>query len=151
MENFLSYLSENHRQCDQHLAELEQAVTANNWEEVKKQYQTFSLSTLTHFEREEQILFPPFEEASGISEGGPTSCMRSEHQQMRELLEQMKEGCQQQDQEHLYGLTETYMILVQQHNSKEEQVLYNMAEQLLGAQMASLIAEMKTHQAQIND
>ena len=43
------------------------------------------------------------------------------------------------------------MILVQQHNSKEEQVLYNMAEQLLGAQMASLIAEMKTHQAQIND
>jgi hemerythrin-like domain-containing protein len=147
METFNSYLSENHRQCDHELAELEQAISSKDWSTVQERFNTFMLSTLTHFEREETILFPPFEDASGSYEGGPTSCMRSEHEQMRELLSQMKEGCERKDQEHFFGLTETYMILVQQHNSKEEQVLYNMAEQLLGPQMELLITKMKGYQA----
>jgi len=40
------------------------------------------------------------------------------------------------------GHAETLHILMQQHNMKEEQVLYPMTDRLLGGQAADLVAQM---------
>jgi iron-sulfur cluster repair protein YtfE (RIC family) len=41
-----------------------------------------------HFQKEEEVLFPAFEQSTGNTMG-PTRVMRLEHQQMREALAEM--------------------------------------------------------------
>ena len=88
------------------------------------------MATQRHFQMEEEVLFPAFEAATGMT-GGPTQVMRGEHDQMRALLEQLAEGVSAQDATRVLGLTESFMVFIQQHNMKEEQILYPMTDQRL--------------------
>ena len=54
---------------------------------------------------------------------GPTRMMRMEHEQMRQLFSELAEALENRDKDGYLGLSETLMILMQQHNMKEEQVL----------------------------
>jgi hemerythrin-like domain-containing protein len=87
---------------------------------------------------EEEVLFPAFEQATGMTDGGPTFVMRSEHDQMRGLLEQMETAADGGDRDELIDLGDTLLMLIQQHNQKEEQMLYPLAEQALGADWAKI-------------
>lgn len=84
-----------------------------------------------HLGNEEEILFPAFESRSGMV-GGPTTVMRHEHEQIRGLIGEMQDDVEKQDSEHYLGISETLLILMQQHNAKEEQMLYNMCDSTLG-------------------
>ncbi len=64
---------------------------------------------------------------------GPTQVMRMEHSQIRSLLEEMREAIFHGEQENFFSLSETLLIMTQQHNMKEENVLYPMCEKHLGA------------------
>ena len=77
----------------------------------------------------------------GMSEG-PTKMMMMEHEQMRSLLSQIRETFESENQEKFFGLSETLMILMQQHNMKEEQMLYPMAQQHLSADAERIILMM---------
>jgi hemerythrin-like domain-containing protein len=46
------------------------------------------------------------------------------------------------DQEQYLGLAETLLILMQQHNAKEEQILYPMSDNLLSHQLPSLLEQL---------
>ncbi|MDX2322458.1 MAG: hemerythrin domain-containing protein, partial [Moritella sp.] len=59
---------------------------------------------------------------------GPTEVMRNEHEQMRRMMTQMVEAIASKDTERFFGLSETLMMLMQQHNMKEEQMLYPMTQ-----------------------
>ena len=83
-----------------------------------------------HLGVEEQELFPAFEEETGILTG-PTEMMRMEHEQMRTLFAEMKEAMEQQNSDDYLGAAETLLIMMQQHNMKEEQILYSMMDQRL--------------------
>ena len=85
---------------------------------------------LTHFKKEEDILFPEFERTTGITMG-PTQVMRVEHAQARELLERMRSALEGRDKKNFLAVADTLMILLQQHNMKEEQILYPMCDQYL--------------------
>jgi iron-sulfur cluster repair protein YtfE (RIC family) len=63
--------------------------------------------------------------------------MRMEHSQMRELLAAGDAAVAAQDGENLAGVVETLLIMNQQHNLKEENVLYPMCDQLLGAEFVA--------------
>ena len=76
-------------------------------------------------------MFPAFEHAMGSSMG-PTSVMRMEHEQMRELFAEMQAALDAKDTSTYAGLAETLLVLMQQHNFKEEQMLYQMADRTLG-------------------
>jgi hemerythrin-like domain-containing protein len=76
-------------------------------------------------------LFPKFEQATG-SAMGPTQVMKAEHAQMRQLFKDMQSAVDDQDKDRYLGLSETLMIVMQQHNMKEEQILYRMADQAFG-------------------
>ena len=63
---------------------------------------------------------------------GPTQVMRMEHQQMRDLLDQAQAAIMAGDAEEYMGQAETLLIMMQQHNMKEENILYPMCDQHLG-------------------
>ncbi len=142
METISSFLTQDHRNCDEEFAALENAVASENWMEVENIYDKFSTDLVHHFNMEEKVMFPTFEEKTGMS-GGPTQIMRMEHSQMLQVLEQMKEDIQKKDRDHFFGLSETLMMLMQQHNMKEEQMLYRMADAHLEEETNSVINQMK--------
>lgn len=132
-------LVEQHRACDARFADSETAARAQDWALALSHFQAFRQDMEAHFAVEEDALFPAFEAASGSSMG-PTRIMRMEHQDMRDLLEDMDEALATQHLQAFLGLNDTLLILMQQHNMKEENVLYPMCAQAL-PEMAELIAE----------
>jgi hemerythrin-like domain-containing protein len=94
-----------------------------------------------HFAREESVLFPAFEARTGMS-GGPTFVMRAEHQQMNGLLGEMNSALSQRDAKTYLGLSETLLMLMRQHNMKEENILYPMSDQALADEQADLLDRM---------
>ena len=131
-----------HRRCDEKWAEVEAAVQAGDVELEKEKWRTFQSQMLRHLRMEEEVMFPAFEQASGMTHGGPTFVMRSEHEQMRGLIEQMGTAADGDDYEELVELGDTLLMLIQQHNQKEEQMLYPMAERALTADWAKILAKL---------
>jgi len=73
---------------------------------------------------------------------GPTVVMRLEHDQMRAVLEQMGVAADLGQWQQLVDYGDTLMMLVQQHNMKEEGVLLPMAERALGPRWAQLAPQL---------
>jgi DUF438 domain-containing protein len=112
-----------HRTCDSYFAAAEAAVADGDWSGAEDAWSRFSRVLDKHITGlEEELLFPAFEEVNGPA--GPTQMMRMEHDQMRILVEQIRTALSDQDQQTFLGLAETLMLLIQQHNMKEEQILY---------------------------
>ncbi|RMD71080.1 MAG: hemerythrin domain-containing protein [Gammaproteobacteria bacterium] len=130
------FLSQDHRRCDELFAMAEEAVSKGAWEEAQRLNEQFLAAMAHHLGMEEDILFPAFEAATGMIQG-PTQVMRMEHEEMRRLLEGMKKALEGRDAEGYLGLAETLLMLMQQHNAKEEQVLYPMADRALEESVVS--------------
>ncbi len=121
----------------------ESAAADNDWSRAHSNYDAFREAILHHFRMEEELLFPRFEQQTGMTMG-PTQVMRSEHAQMRELFEEMEGAVVAQQQDRFLGLCETLLMLMQQHNAKEEQMLYPMTDQALGnAAAGELLEQMR--------
>ena len=146
METIQNYMISEHRSCDKAYAQLEDAIVDQDTENAKVFFKLFSDLTNLHLEKEEEILFPAFEEASGNSMG-PTQVMRMEHTQMRDMIKRIGEllgqDASKENIKKVQGLLETLMILMQQHNMKEEQILYPMTDRALLGDSDHLITSMK--------
>lgn len=112
-----------HRTCDTYFAAAEAAVADGDWPGAEGAWNHFSRVLDKHITGlEEELLFPAFEAVNGPA--GPTQMMRMEHDQMRIMVEQIRTALAARDQQTFPGLAETLMLLIQQHNMKEEQILY---------------------------
>ncbi len=123
------YMTHDHRECDNLYAPLEEALSAGDFEKALELFVPFKKAMLKHFAMEEEVLFPKMEEFIGSGEG-PIYVMKMEHSQIRSIIDQLGEAIESKNQQKALGLGETFMIMTQQHNMKEEQILYSMAEQL---------------------
>ena len=142
MESIKDLMASNHRQCDDCFAAVEQAVASSAWGSADTAFYRFRETVLKHLAIEESVLFPAFEERTGMSMG-PTQVMRSEHAQMRELIEASSDALVARDAEEYYGYAETLLIMTQQHNMKEEKILYPMCDQHLVSQFDVLVPQLK--------
>ena len=142
MSTISSFLTKDHRACDEEFANLENAVASDNWEESAIKLNKFITDLLHHFDMEEKVMFPTFEEVTGMTQG-PTMIMRMEHDQMRQLLNALQEDLDKKDKNHFFGVSESLMMLMQQHNMKEEQMLYAMADVHLASLLPQVIENMK--------
>lgn len=124
------YMREEHRHCDESFAEAEKAVIEKDFAKAKEQFIIFTDDTIKHFQKEEESLFPTFEKVTGNTEG-PTRVMRFEHEQVRGLMGKMAQAIESQDSDAYPSLAESMMILLQQHNMKEEQMLYAMCDRMI--------------------
>lgn len=139
--NISETMSAHHRQCDEKFVNAEAVLAKGEWEKAEADFAAFRLVTEKHFSMEEDILFPEFESRTGQT-SGPTQMMRSEHMQMRQLFDDVSQAIRQRDRHQALGLTETLMMIMQQHNMKEEQILYPMIDQVVGAQADKLLESM---------
>ena len=132
MKSPTQILPAHHRHCDDLFVAAEESVQRGDWTAAASAFARFHEQMKAHFEAEEGLLFPAFESATGMS-GGPTQMMRYEHEQMRALLDQLATACVAHDGDGYVGDAETLLTLLQQHNMKEENILYPMCERALGA------------------
>jgi iron-sulfur cluster repair protein YtfE (RIC family) len=123
-------LQAHHKHCDELFALAEDAALGNNWQACNDKFVRFRRELEAHFDTEEQVLFPAFEAATGSS-GGPPQVMRFEHQQMRDLISGLAGASVARDREAFAGLAETLLVLMQQHNMKEEHILYPMCDRMV--------------------
>jgi hemerythrin-like domain-containing protein len=142
MSTILAFLGSDHRACDDLFASAEAAVAQKNWDSARSLFERFQAAMAHHLAMEEDVLFPAFEARTGMS-GGPTQVMRMEHQQMRGLLSDMGRAMGEANQASYLGLSETLNMLMQQHNLKEENMLYPMSDQVLGGERDGLIRSME--------
>jgi hemerythrin-like domain-containing protein len=125
-----AFMVHKHKECDLFFSQAENAVIENDWVNASTQWQAFYDELEEHLHMEEGVLFPQFEEATGMTQG-PTQVMRMEHVQMRSLCVKLNQAISSQNKDAYLGNAETLMILMQQHNMKEEQMLYPMADRVL--------------------
>ncbi len=137
------FMTTDHTHCDHLFADAENAVAGADWPAGKARFESFQSATLHHFAREESVLFPAFEAKTGIVHG-PTVIMRSEHEEMREAMHGMQLALGRQDADSFLGLAETLLMLMRQHNMKEEQILYPMADQALRDDAGEMVKRMES-------
>jgi len=142
MRSITQLLSNDHDHCDQLFAAAENAAQARDWESADDAFAAFRHALDRHFVAEEQTLFPAFEAKTGMG-AGPTDVMRSEHLQMRELVEQMASALARRDDAAFLGASETLLMLMRQHNLKEEQILYPMTDRALTGDAGLITALQK--------
>ena len=137
MTTIKAFMQDNHRQCDELYAAAEEAVAGQDWSAADQAWEAFSRELDTHITvREEGQLFPALEAVNGPA--GPIAVMRSEHEQMRALVAQMNEALAARDRDQFLGLGETLMMLTQQHNMKEENILYPIMDQFIAGEADKL-------------
>ncbi|MBU6482165.1 MAG: hemerythrin domain-containing protein [Nitrospirae bacterium] len=120
-----------------------QNLKRSDFGKAKEAFKEFKFGLQRHIVWEEDLLFPLWEEKTGMSESGPTFVMRNEHRQIGQLLEAIHRKVADQnpdsDQEE-----QALLNLLGSHNMKEERVLYPSIDQVTsGAERETVFRSMK--------
>lgn len=99
-------------------------------------YAEFAAGLKRHIGFEEQLLFPAFEEKTGMPPtAGPTAVMRAEHREIEALLGEIEAGIADAAAP-VESLRRSFHAVLGDHNVKEEQILYPTTDHLLGEEEA---------------
>ena len=117
-----AFYEQDHDRLDE-LFKTFQKLKRTDFAKAKEAFKEFKVGLQRHIVWEEDILFPLWEKETGITEGGATSVMRTEHRQIGQHLEAIHQKVEDQnpesDQEE-----QALLNLLGSHNMKEERVLY---------------------------
>ena len=117
-----AYYEQDHDRLDE-LFKMFQTSKRSDFSKAKEAFKDFKIGLQRHIVWEEELLFPMWEEKTGMVEDGPTPVMRFEHEQIKQLLDAIHHKVEgqnlQTDQEEQALLT-----LLGSHNRKEERALY---------------------------
>lgn len=141
MTTIAEFMTANHKTCDNEFADAETAALADDWADAETAFNAFNDDMAHHFRMEEEVLFPALASAGGPS--GPVQVMLMEHVQIRDLLGQMAAAVKQKDAQEYSGLSETLLMVMQQHNHKEENILYPIMDQILAREREALFGRMQ--------
>ena len=136
------FMSSDHTRCDALFADAESAALDKDLARAAAKFASYEMGMYRHFEMEEHGFFPEFDVRMGLQDQGPTAVMREEHQQIRGLLSRMRSDIDDGDLDAFVATGETLVILMEQHNMKEEQMLYEMADEIFGAEIDPLLKKL---------
>lgn len=126
----VEYFREDHKRLDA-LFDSFQTRKRSDFAEAKEAFKAFKTGLQRHIVREEDVLFPLWEEKCGLAEGGPTLVMRAEHRQIGEQVEAIHEKVAEHNPES--DQEERVLLdLLHAHNKKEEDVLYPVIDRVAG-------------------
>ena len=127
-----AFYEQDHDRLDE-LFKIFQRMKRSNFAKAKEAFKEFKVGLQRHIVWEEDLLFPLWEEKTGMSEGGPTFVMRAEHRQIGQQLEAIhqKVADQNPDSDHE---EQALLDLLGSHNMKEERVLYPSIDQVTSAE-----------------
>jgi|SRR3989338_5170770 len=107
-----------------------------------------------HHLKEEKLLFPALEERGIPLEGGPIGVMLMEHEEGRAYVRAMAEAVARWDEDPdrakraLVENARPYLRLLREHIAKEDQILFNMADDVLsGEEQKKLVVAFEEHEA----
>ncbi len=89
-----------------------------------------------HHAKEEEFLFPAYQSAGVLNEGGPIAVMLAEHQEGRQAIAGMKTGLESLKKEgpkKFISYARQYMALLTSHIQKENEILFPMGDSMLPA------------------
>ena len=121
-----------------------QTSKRSDFAKAKEAFKEFKVGLQRHIIWEEELLFPMWEEKTGMIEDGPTPVMRFEHEQIKKLLEAIHQKVEQQnlesDQEE-----QALLNLLGSHNRKEEKALYPAIDNVTNAdERATIFTNMNS-------
>lgn len=110
-----------------------QSLKHSDFAKAKEAFKEFKYGLRRHIVWEEDLLFPLWEEKTGMSEGGPTFVMRAEHRQIGEQLEAIHQKVADQNPD-AEQEEQALAAILGSHNMKEERVLYPAIDQVTTAE-----------------
>ncbi|NRR32480.1 hemerythrin domain-containing protein [Oxalobacteraceae bacterium] len=135
------YMERDHRACEGQYVLAESHVMHHDWAGALREFGQFRLQLERRMQREEQVLFPHLDRTSGNA-ASPTSLMRGEHGYLRAVLELMDAAIVAGSGNDFFTHADTLYLLMRQHNLKEENVVFPMADRLFDGQVTQLLALM---------
>lgn len=123
MNTILEFMEEDHDRLDKIMDEFRKAKNAD-LHKAKQLFHDFKIGLQKHIVWEEEILFPTFENKTGINDDGPTAVMRIEHRQIKEFLEKIHHCLIEKEINKIDELGDGLLGILKPHNDKEESILY---------------------------
>lgn len=105
----------------------------------------------SHYQKEEQCLFPALLAAGITDRGGPVGTLRAEHEASRLAVARIDRARAAGDVATLIHATRECVALLRDHISKEEKVLYVLAERVLSQHAANLVLAAMEHHERSRD
>jgi iron-sulfur cluster repair protein YtfE (RIC family) len=130
------YLEADHRRLDEIAAEVRNLAGSGSFPQAAVRFAEFRCGLDRHIEVEEQVLFPLFEQMTGMSGGGPTFVMRGEHVEIRRLMDDAAGALEAADRTRTHAALDGLMDILGSHNMKEERILYPMTDRAAGSEAA---------------
>jgi iron-sulfur cluster repair protein YtfE (RIC family) len=115
------YYEQDHDRLDGLFQEY-QRLKRTDYAKAKESFKQFKFGLQRHIIWEEEILFPLFEQKTGMKDG-PTTVMRSEHRLIGKFLEAIHEKVKVRNPETDEDEAKLLEVLGM-HNQKEERILY---------------------------
>ena len=106
-----------------------QAQKYQNYGKAKEAFKRFKAGLERHIVWEEELLFPLWEEKTGLTDSGPTFVMRGEHRHIGQRLEALLQKVQNENPDSA-DEEQALTVLLKAHNMKEERVLYPSLDKL---------------------
>ena len=110
-----------------------QQLKRSDFPKAQEAFKGFKVGLQRHIVWEEDLLFPIWEQKTGMSDSGPTPVMRNEHCQIGQQLEAIHQKVADQnpdsDQEE-----QALLDLLGSHNRKEERALYPAIDKVTSAE-----------------
>lgn len=142
-ESITSYMQQDHVLIDEIADRAVAAAEAGDWAALEREGPEFLRRLRRHIEMEEQVLFPAFEQRTGMAEAGPSKVMRIEHGQMQPILTRMQEAVAARDGAGYQRATRALLEILVPHNQKEEQMMYPMLDSTVGEDVQAVLADVK--------
>lgn len=121
-----------HDRIDQ-LLETYRRLKRADFDQAKQAFRDFKFGLQRHIIWEETVLFPLFEEKTGMRDHGPTVVMRAEHREIGRRLEALHDKVRRRDMDSEHEEQDLLQALFA-HNQKEENVLYPAIDRLSSAE-----------------
>lgn len=145
MNNITEFMAADHRRLDSIFLKFRNMKTSDI-DKAKRLFQDFMQGLQRHIVWEEKILFPVFEEKTGMRDGGPVFVMRMEHRHIREYLEQIHRKISAEDMQDIDAQEDGLFAVLSGHNHKEENMLYPCIDRETNEQeRKDIISRMRDH------
>jgi hypothetical protein len=128
----VDFLAAEHRQCDEIFTIAEEAAHTGDLASCRSRFQQFQAAMEQHFQKgRSRCCFRPLRKPPATPWGRPGHAAGASADAGN--LGGMATALANGDLEDYLGQAETLLILMQQHNIKEEQMLYPMSDRFLGS------------------
>ena len=144
--NVLEFMGKDHDRLDKIFEQFRKTKNIGI-SKAKPFFHDFKTGLQRHIVWEEEILFPIFEDKTGMHDTGPTTVMRAEHRQIKGFLEKIKEKIEKGEITGVDGLEKELLEVLKAHNDKEENILYPWIDgQTSGQEKEKAFTKMKNLQ-----